>query len=159
MQSNNLFANAVSTDPATGTTTGVFVTREKGGGPPRDSIFVIISGPTGFSFVGGVLPKNALGINKKSADVDVAVSEIAVTSSSGDIPADGVISVSWDGDKVTKTKGDVTFPIGNGTVRIHGQHTSADADVAGSVFGTQLVDGTGDISTAHDHTQIRIDTP
>ena len=46
IQTNNLFAGANSTDEATQTTTSVFVTREKGMGQPRDSIFVIISGPS-----------------------------------------------------------------------------------------------------------------
>ena len=42
LYTNNLFASAVTTDEA-GNSIGVFVTREKGKGAPRDSVFVIFS--------------------------------------------------------------------------------------------------------------------
>jgi hypothetical protein len=40
-------------------TTSVFVTREKGKGAFRYTIFVAMSEPNGFSFIQGVLPRNA----------------------------------------------------------------------------------------------------
>ena len=51
LTTNNLFAGANLN--VGDTTTSVFVTREKGKGQPRDSIAVIISGPSGFSFITG----------------------------------------------------------------------------------------------------------
>src|SRR6476661_1127194 len=79
---NNTFANAVSTDPATGTSLGVFVTRQKGDrGGPVDTIFFVISSASGeFLFGGGTLPKGAFHADAHSASLDVAVSDIAFTS-------------------------------------------------------------------------------
>ena len=93
LTTNNLFAGANLTDGET--TTSVFVTREKGKGQPRDSIGITISGPSGFSFLQGVLPTGALTINKKKASLDVVIGDIAVIDTSGDLPADGVVSVDW----------------------------------------------------------------
>jgi hypothetical protein len=152
---NNLFATSFLNDEA-GNSTGVFVTRQKGKGEPVDSIFVIISGPTSFSFVGGTLPKGALSIGKKSASVDVAVSEIAVTSSSGDIPADAVISVNWDAGDVTTTTGNTIFEFGTTRVHIHGHSTSAAATISGTVFGAPFGAAQGNINTVHDEVQILV---
>ncbi len=150
---NNLFAGANSTVGET--TTSVFVTREKGKGQPRDSIAVFISGPSGFSFISGALPNGALKINKKKASVDVVIGDIAVTGTTGDLPADGVVSVDWDAGGVERTSGDVIIPGGPGvTIHIHGHRTFATADIEGSVLGTALVAPTGDISTVHDNVQI-----
>jgi hypothetical protein len=154
--SNNLFASANSTDPE-GTTTSVFVTREKGKGAPRDTIFVAISGPSGFSFISGALPNGALKITKKKASVDVAIGDIMVTGESGELPADGVVSVDWDAGDVTRTSGNEVIDGGPGVrIHVHGHSTSAAADIDGSVLGTALVAPTGDISTVHDTVQIHV---
>jgi hypothetical protein len=156
MLTNNLFATAISNDADTGTTTAVFVTREKGKGAPRDSITVFVSGPNGFSVISGSLPKNALQINKKSASVDVAVSDIVVTFQDGDIPPDGVVSVDWEATDVTRTTGNEVLEFGTTRVHIHGHRTSATAVIEGSVFGADMVAPTGDISTVHDIVQIHV---
>jgi hypothetical protein len=160
IKSNNLFASANSTDEATQTTTSVFVSREKGKGAPRDSIFVIISGPSGFSFVSGTLPNGALTINKKKASLDVVIGDIAVIDTSGDLPADGVVSVDWDAGDVTRTSGNQVIDGGGGVrIHIHGHSTSAAASIDGSVLGTAMDAATGDISTVHDIVQIHVSAP
>ncbi|SRR6266540_2722414 len=160
LSSNNLFAGANSTDEATQTTTSVFVTREKRNGQPRDSIAVIISGPSGFSIISGALPNGALKINKKKASVDVVIGDIAVSNQVGVFPADGVVSVDWDAGDVERTSGDTVIDGGPGvTIHIHGHRTFAAADIDGSVLGTALVAPTGDISTVHDTVMIHVNTP
>ncbi len=160
ISANNLFAGANSTDEATQTTTSVFVTREKGTGQPRDSIAVIISGPSGFSLLSGTLPSGALKIDKKKASVDVVIGNIAVIDQVGDFPADGVVSVEWDAGNVERTSGDTVIDGGPGvTIHIHGHRTFAAADIDGSVLGTALVAPTGDISTVHDTVMIHVSTP
>ena len=160
LSSNNLFAGANSFDEVTQTTTSVFVTREKGKGAPRDSIFVITSGPSGFSFISGALPNGALTINKKKASLDVVIGDIAVIDTTGDLPADGVISIDWDAGDVERTSGDVVFEPGPGVrVHIHGHRTFAAADIDGSVVGTAMGNATGDISTVHDTVQIHVSAP
>ena len=156
ISSNNLFAGANSFDEATQTTTSVFVTREKGKGHPRDSIAVIISGPSGFSLISGALPNGALKINKKKASLDVVIGDIAVTDTTGDLPADGVVSVDWAAGDVERTSGDTVIDAGGGVrIHIHGHRTFATADIEGSVLGAALVAPTGDISTVHDNVQIK----
>jgi len=155
---NNLFAGANSTVGET--TTSVFVTREKGKGQPRDSITVFISGAAGFSFITGALPNGALKINKKKASVDVEIGDIAVGGTTGDFPADGIISVDWDAVGVERTSGNVILDGGPGvTIHIHGHRTFAAADIDGSVLGTALVAPTGDISTVHDTVMIHVNAP
>ena len=160
IQSNNLFAGANSTDEASQTTTSVFVSREKGKGAPRDSIFVITSGPSGFSFISGALPNGALTINKMRASVDVVIGDIAVNGTTGDFPADGVVSVDWDAVGVERTSGNEVIDAGGGVrIHIHGHRTFAAADIDGSVVGTAMGNATGDISTVHDTVQIHVSAP
>ena len=119
LYTNNQFANAVSTDNA-GNSIGVFVTREKGKGAPRDSIFVIFSDTFGNSaFISGTLPKNAFKVSAKKASVDVDIDDIDVTSESGTLP-DGVISVDWAATDVTRTSGNTKLQFGNTTVSFVG---------------------------------------
>jgi acetamidase/formamidase len=160
ISSNNLFAGANLNDEATQTTTSVFVSREKGKGAPRDNIFVIISGPSGFSFISGALPNGALKINKKKASLDVEIGDIAVVDTTGDLPADGVVSLEWNAGDVTRTSGNQVIEPGPGVrIHIHGHSTSAAADIDGSVLGTAMGNATGDISTVHDTVQIHVSTP
>src|SRR6266498_216808 len=148
LYTNNLFASAVTTDEA-GTSIGVFVTREKGKGAPRDSIFVIFSDTFGnSSFISGTLPNNALKINANKASVDVDIDDIDVIFESGTLP-DGIISVNWAATDVTRTSGNTKLQFGNTTVNFVGTSTSSPADITGSVLGTALVAPTGDISLAH----------
>ena len=148
LYANNLFASATSNDPVTQVSTSVFVTREKAKGAFRDTIFVGISGPNGFSFIQGVLPKNALHISAQSASVDVDLSEITVIQSL-DFPAEGVVSVDWQATDVTRTSGSTKFESGNMTFNIVGTSTFADAIISGEVAGTDLVDPFGSLSVAH----------
>ena len=102
-----------------------------------------------------MLPNGALKINKKKASVDVVIGDIAVTGTTGDLPADGVVSVDWAAAGVERTSGNVILDGGPGvTIHIHGHRTFAPADIEGSVLGTALVAPTGDISTVHDNVQI-----
>jgi hypothetical protein len=148
LYTNNLFASANSTDEATQVSTSVVVTREKGKGEFRDTIFVGISGPNGFSFIQGVLPKNALHISAQSASVDVDLSEITIIQSQ-DFPAEGVVSVDWQATDVTRTSGSTKFESGSMTANIVGTSTFADAIISASVAGTDLVDPFGFLSVAH----------
>src|SRR5437763_4134098 len=147
LYSNNLFASANSTD-ATGTTTSVNVTREKGKGEFLDSVNVMVSGPNGFSFIQGTLPKNALHITANSASLEVDLSEIAVTDSL-DFPAEGEVSVQWQATGVTRTSGDTKFQAGNLTANIVGTSTFANAIITGSAVGTTLVNPVGFLALAH----------
>src|SRR5262245_35616609 len=75
LPANNTFANAVSNDPNTGVTTGIFVTRHKGSrGGPVDTLFYIVSNPD-FSFFagGGVLPQGAFHVDATGATLDIDV--------------------------------------------------------------------------------------
>jgi hypothetical protein len=160
ISSNNLFAGANSEDPITHGVTSVFVTREKGKGAPRDSIFVVISGPSGFSLISGALPAGALKINKKKASVDVAFGDIAVIDQVGEFPADGVVSVEWDAGDVERTSGDTVIDAGGGVrIHVHGHRTFATADIEGSVDGIALIAPTGDISSVHDTVMIHVNAP
>jgi hypothetical protein len=160
ISSNNLFASANLNDEATQTSTSVFVSREKGKGAPRDSVFVIMSGPSGFSLISGVLPNGALKINKKSASLDVVIGDIAVIDQIGDLPADGVVSLDWAAGNVTRTSGNQVMEVAPGVrVHVHGHSTSAAADIDGSVLGTAMGAAFGDISTVHDTVQIHVTTP
>jgi hypothetical protein len=155
LYTNNQFANATSTDSA-GNTIGVFVTREKGKGAPRDSIFVVISDPFGNSaLISGTLPKNAFKVSAKKASLDVNIDDIDVTFESGTLP-DGVISVDWAATDVTRTSGNTKFEFGNTKVNIVGTSTSSPAIVTGSVLGTPIDGATGDLSLAHDSVIIHV---
>jgi len=158
LYTNNLFASVRSTDDATQTSTSVFVTRVKGKGAFVDTIFVGISGPSGFSFITGTLPKNALQITAKTASLDVDLSEIAVTGSQ-DFPAQGVVSVDWTATNVTRTSGSTKFQSGNVTANIVGTSTFADAITSGSVLGTALVAPSGSLNVAQESVIIRMSTP
>ena len=155
LYTNNLFAVANSNVEATQTSTQVVVTREKGKGSFRDTIFVGISGPGGFSFIQGTLPKNALQITAKKASVDIDLSEITVTASQ-DFPAEGIVSVEWQATDVTRTSGNVKFENGNQKVNIVGTSTFADAIISGTVVGTDLVDPFGFLNVAHTSVIIHI---
>jgi hypothetical protein len=154
---NNLFAKAVTTDAA-GNSIGVFVTREKGKGAPRDSIFVIFSDTFGNSTsIRGTLPKNALKITANKASLNVDIDDIDVIEEVGTLP-DGVITVSWVATDVTRTSGGSRMQFGNQTVNFVGTSTDSPANISGSVLGTTLVAPTGDISLAHTSVIIRIST-
>ncbi len=152
---NNQFANATSTDPNTGNTIGIFVSRQKGKGAPVDSVFMIVSGPSGFAELGGVLPKGAFHVSAKSASLDVDIADIAANVNIG-FPATGTVSVDWHAGDVTRTSGNTKFEFGNTTVNIVGTATSATADVTGSFFGADLIAPTGDLSLAHDSVIIHV---
>ena len=153
---NNTFANAVSTDPATGSSIGVFVTRQKGDkGGPVDTIFFVISSASGeFLFGGGTLPKGAFHADAHSASLDVAVSDIAFTSQAGEIPPDGAISIDWQATDVTRTSGSTKFEFGNVKVNFVGTGASSPAEITGTVLGASLISPTGDLTSLHQGTII-----
>lgn len=158
LYTNNLFASAVTTDEA-GNSIGVFVTREKGKGAPRDSVFVIFSDTIGnSSSIRGTLPTNALKITANKASLDVDIDDIAVIEESGTLP-DGVITVAWVATDVTRTSGNTKLQLGNTTVSFVGTSTSSPANITGTVLGAPLVAPTGDISLAHTSVIIHIDQP
>lgn len=145
---NNTFANAISVEPD-GTTTGVFVSRNKGSkGPVVDQIFVIVSLPDGTStFFGGTLPIGAFHVSVHSASLNVDIHDITLTSSSGDLPANGVIGVNWTRTSQTRMSGSVQFNFGNIHAIISGTRLTVVSKVAGSVFGEPLVDPFGEVDT------------
>lgn len=153
--SNNQFANANSTDPDTGATTGIFVTRVKGKGAPVDSIFMIMSGPDGFALISGTLPKNAFKVNAQSASLEVDVADI-VPEVEFNFPTEGVVSVHWQATDITRVSGNSKMEFGNTTVNIVGTHTDSPADISASMFGADLPAPTGNLSRAHDSTIIRV---
>ncbi len=155
---NNLFADANSTDDA-GVSTSVDVTREKGKGGFRDSIFIGISRPDGsFSMLQGTLPKGALRINANNASLEVNVADI-VSSFEVDFPAEGVVSLQWRATGVTRTSGGTRFVSGNMTFMLVGTSTQSDAAITGSVLGTDMVAPTGDLHLAHESLIIHVSTP
>jgi len=155
LYSNNQFASANSTDPDTGTTTGIFVTREKGKGEPRDSIFMIVSGPSGFSLISGTLPKNAFKVNAKSASLDVDVADIVPEVEFG-FPTDGIVHVDWQATDITRTSGGSKQEFGNTTVNIVGTSTDSPANITGSFIGAPLVAPMGNLSRAHSSVIIHV---
>jgi hypothetical protein len=143
---NNRFASANSTAPD-GTSTGVFVSREIGKpGGPVDTVSVIISRPDGsFTFAMGVLPQGAFHYTAQSASLDVDLNAITLDTLIGEIPANGVVSVDWDGTSTTRTAGNSVQEFGNVRVIFAGVRTAVVADVTGTVFGAPLVDPIGDL--------------
>lgn len=148
LPANNQFVGAVSTDPVTGLTTGVFVTRvigEQGG--PVDTVTVIISSETEFNLASGVLPQGAFQVSAQSASLDVDINAITLDTVIGELPANGVISLDWQAIEVQHTAGNAKFDIGNGQALIVGTRTDATADVTGTAFGAPLADdASGSIS-------------
>jgi hypothetical protein len=149
LPAHNQSVNAITFDPNTGASTGVFVTREKvtQGGGPVDTIFFIVSKANGDFFFGqGVLPKGAFHIDAHSASLDVDTADIAFSFSSGNIPASS-ISIDWSKADVTRESGSTKLDMGNVHVSFVGTRTFAPATVAGSVLGDELVGATGEIDT------------
>lgn len=155
LYTNNLFAVATSNDDATQTTTQVFVARTKGKGTFVDTISVQISGPTGFSFIRGTLPKNALQITAAQASLEVDLSDLTNIDSQ-DFPAEGIVNVDWTATSVTRTSGSTKFESGNLKANIVGTSTFADAIASGSVLGTDLVNPLAFLNVAHDSVIIHI---
>ena len=148
LYSNNLFADAVSTDES-GNTIGIFVTREKGKGAPRDSISINFSDAFGNNAtLNGVLPKNALKINTNKASLDVNIDDIDVTFESGTLP-DGVISVNWAATDGTRISGNTKFEIGPMKVNIVGTSIDSPANATGSVLGIPFA-AAGSLRLVHD---------
>ena len=155
LYTNNLFAVATSNDDATQTSTQVFVARVKGKGAFVDTISVQISGPAGFSFIRGTLPKNALQITAAKASLDVDLSELTNIESQ-DFPAEGIVSVDWTATDVTRTSGNTKFESGNLKANIVGTATFAEAISSGSVLGTDLVNPLAFLNVAHTSVIIHI---
>jgi hypothetical protein len=158
IQANNLFANMVANDPDTGGSTGVFVTRQKGGGTV-DTIFFIMTDPVSGAFVlgQGTLPKGAFRASAKHASLEVNVNEIALSFVIGEIPANAVISIEWDATSSVHTAGSTKQDFGNVQVNTTGNRTTTVSDVEGSVFGVPLADfATGDTSTIHETLHIHV---
>jgi hypothetical protein len=154
---NNLFADAFSTDPSTGNTIGISASRVKGKGAPVDTLFVIVSTPSGFATIQGTLPKNALHITANAASLEVDIADLTDVANNG-FPAQGVISVDWHGTGVARISGNSKEQHGNVTATLVGTATSSDADVEGSFFGTDLIDPSGRLSLVHTSLHIHFST-
>lgn len=157
LYTNNLFADAFSTDPSTGNTIEVSVTRVKGKGAPVDTLSVTVANQFGFAMLQGTLPKNALHITAKAASLMIDVAELTNVTNTG-LPAQGVISVDWHATGVARTSGNAKEQEGNLTIIFVGTATFSDADVEGSFFGTDLLDPSGRLSLAHDSVILHIST-
>ena len=141
LPANNQFVNAVSTDPVTGITTGVFVTRVIGQpGGPVDTVAVIVSSETEFNFASGVLPQGAFHVGAKSASLDVDINAITLDTVVGELPENGVISLDWQGTDVQRISGSTKFDLGNGQALIVGTRTDVVSDLTGTVFGAPAPD-------------------
>jgi hypothetical protein len=153
---NNTFVDAVDTDPTTGATAAVFVTRQKGEkGGPLDTIFIIISSASGEAvFVGGTLPQGAFHVDAKKASVDVAVADIQVTSQGGEIPPDAFVSIQWHATDVTRESGSTKFQFGTTTVLFVGTGANATANFSGSILGAPISGSDGSIMALHQGTII-----
>src|SRR5262249_54703335 len=137
LPAHNQSVSAFSADPDTGASLGVFVTREKvnKGGGPIDTIFFVLSSPSGEFILGqGTLPQGAFHIDAHAASLDVAIDDIAFTTELGTIP-DGVISIDWKATDVTRDSGSTKLDFGNVHVHFVGTRTTAPAQVAGSFLG------------------------
>ncbi len=154
---NNLFASAFTTDPVTGNSIGIFPSRVKGKGAPVDTLFVIVSGPSGFATIQGTLPKNALHITANAASLEIDVADLTDVVNNG-FPAQGVISVDWHATGVERTSGSFKQEYGNVTATNVGTATFSAAAVEGSFFGADLIDPAGDLSLAHSSLHIHIST-
>jgi len=149
LPATNTFANAISIDPVTGATTGIFVSRHKTDrGGPVDTLFYIAQLADG-SFIsgGGVLPKNAFHVDGHGASLDVDVHDMVLDPNlqTGDVPADGEIHVAWDKTGVDRTSGSTQFNIGTQHVLFVGTSNTASCDIAASAFGADLAGVFGDI--------------
>src|SRR5688572_18284174 len=92
LPANNMFANAIANDPDAGSSTGVFVTRQKGQqGGPVDSIFFIISSAEGFLLGSGTLPAGAFQASAQAASLNVDINDMTLDMLIGEIPANSVI--------------------------------------------------------------------
>ena len=141
LPANNQFISAVSTDPVTGLTTGVFVTRVLGEpGGPVDTVTVIVSSETVFNLASGVLPQGAFQVSARSASLDVDINAITLDTVIGELPANGVISLDWQGDDIQRTAGNAKFDLGNGQAVIVGTRTEVAADLTGTIFGAPPAD-------------------
>jgi len=147
LPANNTFVDAISTDPNTGATTGVFVSRNKGSkGVAVDTIFFAVSQPDGTSISGGgTLPRGAFHVDAHAASLDVDVNAIKLDFSSGNIPADGVISIDWTRTSQQRMSGSAQFTFGNVHAVIAGTRLTVVSRVDGDVFGVPLVDPTGEV--------------
>jgi len=150
---NNTFANAISTDEATGTTTGVFVTRSKGGkGGTVDSIFFVISGPTETIYAQGILPRGAFRVDGTGASLNVDVADVTLVMDCGCVPAHGIISAEWDVTDRTRTSGNTHFDFGGVHVVSVATGTTAVSTVSGSVLGAEMVAPMGDMTALREAT-------
>jgi hypothetical protein len=64
--------------------------------------------------------------------------------------------VDWTATGVSHTSGNFKFQSGNQTVNIVGTSTFSDANISGSVVGTDLVAPTGFLNVAHQSVIIHI---
>jgi hypothetical protein len=148
---NNSFLTAVSNDPVTGTSTGVFVTRELGvRGGPVYRLFYIISQSDGTSiFGGGLLDAQDFQITPRAASLNVDVNTLTLDIQEGGVPENGVIDVEWEGTSSERISGSTIFVFDNIRALFVGTSLTVPSDITGSVFGVPLVDPFGDIRILH----------
>ena len=150
---NNTFANAISMDESAGTTTGVFVTRSKGGkGGMVDSIFFVISGPNETLYGQGILPRGAFRVDGTGASLSVDIADLTMVMDCGTLPPHGIISAEWDVNDRTRSSGSTHFNVGNMHVVSVASGSTSTSTVSGSVLGVAMVAPTGELSAVREAT-------
>jgi hypothetical protein len=149
LPATNTFANAISIDPVTGITTGIFVSRHKTDrGGPVDTLFYSTTLPDGTAaFGGGDLPRGAFHVDGHGASVDINLNDMVLTTQEGPIPGNGEIHVTWVKTGVERTSGSTQFNAGTIHVIFEGTSNTAQTDIVASAFGADLNGVFGDIRT------------
>ena len=152
LPANNTFANAISNDPVTGVSTGIFVSRHVGDrGGPVDTLFYVISNPDFTSCSGGgVLPSGAFHVDAQGASLNVDVNDMVLTNQQCDVPGDGIISVDWSRTSSTRDSGSTQFNFGTIHVLFVGTAVDTTCDVDANAFGVDLGGTFGDIRSLHE---------
>jgi hypothetical protein len=145
---NNTFLNANSNDPVTGNSTSVGVTRELGasGGPVYRIFYLVSNFETGLFLLGsGVIDAQDFQVTPHGGSVFVDMKTVALDFQIGDVPANGLIDIDWEGTGVQRQSGSTFFQFENVRGIITGTDMSNPATITGSVFGAPLVEPFGDI--------------
>jgi len=152
LPASNTFANAFGTDPVTGISSAVFVTRHKTdrGGPVDTLVYSTVLPDGTFVSGGGDLPRGAFHVDGHVASVDVDIHDMVLDPNlqSGPVPENGQIHVVWDKTGVERTSGSSQFNAGSIHVIFEGTSNTAQSDVdISNLFGSNLTSEFGDVRT------------
>src|SRR6185369_13167886 len=109
---HNTFLSAISNDPVTGNSTSVLVTRELGqrGGPVYRVSVLISNADTGlFFFAAGLIDAQDFQVTPKRASLSVDINTLTLDMLQGQLPANGVITIQWEGTGVQRDSGGTIF--------------------------------------------------